>query len=626
LILLAYTPVLWAGFVWDDDLHLLNNVVLQADGLYRVWFTGESPNYWPLTWSTYWLEHQLWGLDPRGYHVVNVAVHAANALLVWRVLLRLRIPGAWLAALIFGLHPLNVESAAWISQRKNTLSLLFYLSALALFLRHEHGRSRAVYTGAVLAFLLSMLSKGAGVTLPVALLLLAWWQRGRITREDFRLALPFFGIAAIMSGFEIGFQYINALGLHDVRDDSLLARVAGAGWAIWFYLGKTALPLGLSFVYPRWEIDPTAPFAWLPDLALLTLGAICWHQRGGWGRHAGVALIYFVVTLAPVLGFFQFYYLRYSFVGDHYVYVAILGPIAWAAGVTCHAASGLGGWQPRGAQLAAGAVLASLFALTWQSSGRFVDAETLLRDTLTKNPGSWMVHHNLAGELRLQGRDVEAIPHYQEAIRLQPDIPQPHRNLALILLGQGLEQEAEQHLLRAVEIAPTFYGAHRDLATLHWQRDERDEALPHYQALVRISPKQAASHALLANAYAEIGRRELAERHYRRAVQLEPTHMTSLLGLARLFSSCTGTLRPHREASRFAERALLLPGGRTPRALSTLAAAYAAEGRYPEASAAARRGLGIADPAKSPALVEQLRAQLAAYGRGQRHCEELAPK
>jgi tetratricopeptide (TPR) repeat protein len=616
--LLAYAPALGGGFVWDDDHHLLKNPVLRENGLFRVWFTGATSNYWPVTWTSYWIEHQLFGLDPRGYHVVNVLLHAGSALLTWRVLLRLGVAGAWPAALVFALHPMNVESAAWIAQRKNVLSLFFFLVALLLFLRDERRRSFAAYASAVLAFVASMLAKGAGATLPVILLLLAW-RRGTVTRRDLLRAAPFFAVALALSGVEVAFQYGRVLGPGDVPDASLWERLARAGWCVWFYLWKLVLPLNLSFVYPRWEVDATRALAWIPNLALLGLLVALWSRRGDWGRPALVALLYFVITLAPVLGFLDFFYLRYSLVGDHYAYLAILGPIAWAV---CAATLGVRRLAPGGRRIAAaacGALVALLGALTWQSSGRFADSTTLWRDTLARNPGAWLAHVNLGVELRSQGRVAEAIEHHREAVRLAPDAKRRYI-LAVSLLRGGQTEEALEQLRLAVASAPRRYRARSALAALLARRGEREEALEQLEALAEIAPRRSDVHERLALAYQLVGRDAEAEASYRRALELDPTSTGALTRIARLLSACPGSIRSDRDASTFAERAAALRGGDDPDARSLVAAAYAAEGRFDEAIAAARRALELVDAEAQPALAEQIRGQLDAFSAGRAWC------
>ncbi len=330
IIVLAYIPALKAGFVWDDDTTLTNNIVFQPNGLYRSWFTTEQFNYWPITWTSYWFEHFLWKENPTGYHATNILIHALCTLMLWRILVRLKIPMALPMTLIFAVHPVNVESVAWIAQRKTILAMLFFLSSLAAYLKFDRTNKRQWYWSSIGLFVLAVLSKGTVVALPVVILMCVWWLRSSIKRLDVVRSLPFFVIAAVSSALEIWFQYNKAIATDIVRIDSLAARIAGAGTAVGFYIYKALIPVHLAFIYPRWQIDPAKWYSWIPDIALLAVFGISWRYRRNWGRPVLFALGYFIVMLVPILGFFNTYFMRYSLVADHYQYAAIIGVIALA--------------------------------------------------------------------------------------------------------------------------------------------------------------------------------------------------------------------------------------------------------------------------------------------------------
>ena len=335
VVLLAYVPAMKAGFIWDDDTMLIGNSILQPNGLFKAWFTTETLNYWPVTSTSFWLEHKLWGLNPAGYHLVNILLHAGCAVLIWRILIRLGIPAALPSALIFAVHPVNVETVAWVTQRKTLLAMLFFLASLVLYLRFDESRKRRVFLWSVLFFALAVLSKGSVMALPVVILLCVWWLRGRVQRLDVVRSLPYFGIAAIMSAVEIWFQYSRA-GADVVRTDSFSGRLAGAGTAVWFYLFKALVPASLTFVYPRWRIDPAQVASWFPDLALMAVFGLGWRFRRSWGRPVLFAFGYTVLMLSPMLGFFNIYFMRYSLVADHYQYASIIGIIALVAAASTH--------------------------------------------------------------------------------------------------------------------------------------------------------------------------------------------------------------------------------------------------------------------------------------------------
>jgi hypothetical protein len=309
LTVAAYLPVLQGGFIWDDDAFVTNNpLIQQADGLYRFWFTTQATDYFPLTSSMLWVEWRLWAGRPFCFHLVNLLLHAVSAVLWWHVLVRLKLPGSWLAAAIFALHPVNVESVAWITERKNTLAMVFFALTLLAYVRFEDTGRRRWYGIALGAFLLSLLAKAAAVPLPVALLGLAWWRRGRPNWRDIQRSLPFFAVSLLLGLVTIWFQYHRAIVTEVVRDDSLPARLAGAGWAIWFYLYKALFPFNLGFVYPRWVIDPGLFLSWLPPGLWLAVLAAFWHYRRNDLARAGLfAFGFYGLMLLPVLGVLNIY-------------------------------------------------------------------------------------------------------------------------------------------------------------------------------------------------------------------------------------------------------------------------------------------------------------------------------
>jgi tetratricopeptide (TPR) repeat protein len=456
VILLAtlafYLPALDAGFVFDDEHFLTANPLIKAgDGLRRFWFTTEAEDYFPLTSTSLWLEWRLWDKGPTGYHLVNILLHAASALLVWRALERLNVPGAWLAGLLFGVHPVNVASVAWITERKNALALPLYLLSLLLYLRFESsGRARA-YAASLALFLLALLSKTSVVMLPLVLLGCAWWQRGRVTRKDALRALPFFALAGSLAAVELWFHSHHVLTHLAARPEGFLSRAAAAGWAVWFYLYKAVLPWNLAMVYPRWNVDPRAVAAWLPDLALLAGLALVWRYRRSWGRPLLFAGGYFVVSLLPVLGFADISFMKYSLVADPWQYAAIIGVVALAA------ATGARVWErlpptPR-KQVIVGLVilLGALGVLTWQRCGIFENEHgsdaPVWRDNLKKNPGSYVAQVNLGKALAVEAGSREitqqmaraylqaAVQQFQAAVRLEPREPEAHENLANIFFA-----------------------------------------------------------------------------------------------------------------------------------------------------------------------------------------------
>ena len=333
--LVAYRPALPGDVLWDDDQYVSENPLLFAsDGLWRIWARpSESPQYYPLVFSSFWLEAHLWGLSTFGLHLVNVLLHALNAILLWFVLRRLRVPGAWLAGAMFALHPVQVESVAWITERKNVLSGVFFLLSVAAYVRFADERRRPLYVAALLCFLCALLSKTATCFLPVVLLLLQWWKRTRLGRREALDLLPFFCVGLLLGLATIHFEKHDVGAVGDEWALSWVERGLLANRALWFYVGKLLWPANLAFNYPRWEIDATTLWQYIfPGLTIAAV-ALGWRFRKRIGKAPAVALGCFVAGIAPVLGFFDVYYFRYSYVADHFLYHASMGLIPLVAAV-----------------------------------------------------------------------------------------------------------------------------------------------------------------------------------------------------------------------------------------------------------------------------------------------------
>ena len=390
--MLAYQPIWHAGFIWDDDHYVTGNLTLHSlKGLWQIWFVpGATPQYYPMAFTGFWVEYHLWHLNPLGYHLMNVLLQALNAILLWTVLRRLDVPGAWLAAAIFALHPVCVESVAWVSEIKNVLSGAFYLSAALLYLRFDRTRNWRLYFVALGLFLLGLLSKTVIATLPAALLLVFWWQRGKLSwKQDVLPLIPFFvaGVGAGLFTAWVEWAFVGASGSE--FNFSFIERTLIAGRVIWFYLGKLIWPVDLIFMYPRWHVSQVIWWQYLfPAMALLvTLGLWLLSRRN---RGPLAAWLFFVGTLFPALGFFNVYPFRFSFVADHFQYLAMIGPLTLAAAgidkLFRRLKDGREFWEPK----FCGTLLLVLGGLTWYQCGLYADGETLWRVTLARNPDCWM--------------------------------------------------------------------------------------------------------------------------------------------------------------------------------------------------------------------------------------------
>jgi tetratricopeptide (TPR) repeat protein len=518
----AYQPVWHAGFVWDDNSILLDNPLIpKADGWYQAWFNRVSEDFVPVTITSFWLEWRLWGANPLGYHLDNVLLHLCSALLLWRILLRLKIPGAWLAAALFAVHPVNVESVAWITQRKNTLTMLIFLAAVQFYLTFEDsGRRRWLWLAAGM-FLLALLGKTAVVPLPVVLLGLAWWRRGRVDRKDLQHSLIFFALAAAGSFMAIWIQHGTGIGTV-VRAESFWARLARAGLALWFYLGKVLLPLNLNFVYPRWEIPAGKPLSYLP-LVLWAAGLwMCWRYRKGWGKGALLALGYFSVMLLPVLGFVNIFFMLYSPVSDHWQYFAMIGPLALAAAGFQAGLAALTGVNKWLTGICCATLLAGLGALTWKQCGMYADIETLWRTTIDRNPDCWLAQNDLGAILYEKGQVDQAIVLFRRSLAIQPDNAEARNNLGAALDKKGQLDEAILQFQKAVAIRPYFAEAHRNLGDTLLRKGQVDQAIIQFQEAVAIRPDFAKAHRNLAETLLGKGQVDQAILQFQEALELHP--------------------------------------------------------------------------------------------------------
>jgi tetratricopeptide (TPR) repeat protein len=537
LAVVCYIPAMGGGFNWDDDSLLTDNLQLRSlQGLGRIWMCDwraqrEIPDYYPLTWTSFWVEWRLWGHNPTGYHVVNVLLHAANAVLVWQVLARAGVRWSWLAGLLFAVHPLNVTSVAWIAERKNTLSMLFYLLALLCYLRYDDKAGWRWYAGALGFFAAALLSKTSVVMLPVVLLLIAWWRRDRVTGRDLLAAVPFFALAIALS--IIGILYQKNVVIHGapVRGphEGFLFRLAVGGIVPWFYMMKAFWPYPLAVIYPRWRIDP-ADLSWfLPGLALLVGMGLLWRYRK---RCKGIltAMLYFLVTLFPVLGFFDMYYHLYSFVADHWQYVSIVGLLALAAG----AAETLSRRLPRRAVVVpAAAVVLLLGVLTWRHSSVYANARRTWEDNIAKYPGHFLPYYNLASILDGEGLSDQALAYYRKSIELNAGFDRPYTGIGVYLARRKDYAGAITYFEKAKQIDPGSPTARVNLGLALHLSGRSDQAVQELQEALKISDYNLAAHTTMAKVLADTGKLDQAIAHAQRAVDLEPARPSSRITLAK---------------------------------------------------------------------------------------------
>ncbi len=610
--LLAYWPVLRAGFVWDDDKFLTENPLIHApDGLCRFWFTTAPTDYFPLTSSMLWFEWRLWGPNAAGYHLVNVLLHAASAVLLWRVLLRLRIPGAWLAGLLFALHPVAVESVAWITERKNTLPMVFYLASILAYLRFEdgcshnddsfhhddttHGAPHSAlrtphYLLSLVLFLLALLAKTSVVMLPAVLLLLAWWRRGKVAARDLLRTAPFFALSLALGLVTVWFQWHNAIGQEMIRTEDAAQRIAGAGWIVWFYLYKILLPAGLCATYPRWEVDGASPLCFLPLALLWAVTALLWAGRKRWGAGPPAAWAYFVLSLLPVLGFVKMTFMELSLVADHLQYAAMPGILALAAGVLACAMGrpgeparqgpersrrGEGRWRTV-AMAVAGALVLACAALAFRRTLVYHDEETLWRDTLAKNPKAWIASVNLGDLLAKKAMEMamvlapgadsasllaesrryreEAIRELDQAIALKPDDAQAYLDRGNLQVDAGRYAWAIRDYGQAIALKPDYVAAWFNRGNCYFTAGRAEEALRDLDQAIALKPDFAEAYVSRGILRAAALRYAEAMCDYDRAIALKPAYAAAWFRLGSLYIR---TGQPE-EALRDLDRAIAL--------------------------------------------------------------------
>ena len=534
--MLVYQPA-WNGKpVWDDDAHLTKPELVSLNGLARIWTeVGATQQYYPLSHSAFWMEHRLWGDGVLGYHLINILLHAGAALLLLKTLRRLEVPGAWLAATIFALHPVQVESVAWIAELKNTLSGVCYLGAALMYLSFDRNRKWMFHAGAFGLFVLGLMSKTAVATLPAALLIIFWWKRGQLSwKKEVLPLLPFFAVGAGAGLFTawVERKFIGAEGSD--FNFSLIERGLIAGRAFWFYLGKLFWPADLIFIYPHWNISQAVWWQYLfPAAALLLLAGFWLLRRRSRGPLA--ALLFFAGTLFPALGFFNVYPFRYSFVADHFQYLAVIGPVVLVAyGIT--AAGKI--LKQRNAifePILGGVLLMTLGTLSWRQCAMYADAETFWQTTIRRNPDCPMAYYNLGLAYFQQGRLDDAIAQYQKVLQINPDETDAVNNLGSAFLQQGRLDEAIAQYQKVLALKPDHAKAHNYLGLAYIQRGQMDEAMAQYQMALALKPDYAEPHYNLGNAFLQQGQMDRAMAQYQKALALAPDYAEAHNNLGNIF-------------------------------------------------------------------------------------------
>jgi tetratricopeptide (TPR) repeat protein len=520
--LAAYQPA-WKGTpIWDDDGHITKPALRSVEGLTRIWTQlGATQQYYPLVHSVFWLEYHIWGDSTLGYHLVNILLHFLSTLLLVCIMRRLAIPGAWFIAAVFALHPVQVESVAWISELKNTLSGVFFLAAVLVYLKFDSERKRKFYVSAIGLFILGLMSKSVIATLPVSLLVVFWWKRGKLNRrQDIEPLIPFF-VVGIASGFFTAWVEHTFIisGEEHKFNFSLIERCLIAGRAFWFYLGNIFWPAKLIFIYPRWNINQAVWWQYLfPVATLILAGVLLIFRRRS--RAPLAVFLCFLATLFPTLGFFNVYPFRFSFVADHFQYLACIAPIALVVG-----SGSTYVLKKRSIRLALYMIVLLVFTvLTWKQSKMYANIETLYLTTIQKDPNCWMAYNNLGREKEINGRPDAAIAYYQKSMEINPNNTEPRINLGILLAKNGRINEAFACFHKALEINPRDDNAYNGLGNVYYQTGKTEEAIANFRKALEIDPNYSEAHYNIGNVLLQIGATEEALVHYNKAIEIDPNY------------------------------------------------------------------------------------------------------
>jgi len=579
LTFFVYFPSLTNGFIWDDDDYITNNFSIQkAEGLKEIWFSYKPPQYYPVVFSSFWLEHQLWGLNPAGYRAINLVFHIFNALLVYVILFKLSRPLSLPAALIFALHPVQVETVAWITERKNIYGAFFYLLATFFYIRFHDSQQKKDYGFSLLSFVCALLSKSITVTFVVVPLLIRWWQGRKFRKLDFIQLTPF-----VLLGFAAG---LNTVYLEIVRVGAkgsswslpLLGKLVLPGKIILFYIYKLVFPYELIFFYPRWFVDPSILWQWLPTVCVALILGLLYFYREKTGRAAFALFLCFVASLFPALGFFNVYPMMYSYVADHFQYIASISMII----LLCAAAGFMAkrmvferfAVAPETRQMAFFLALVFIAPVlgfkSFSYSKAFESRETLFTDVIQKNPGAWMAHNNLGMVYISQGKVSKAFDQFQKTLKIKPkdctalnnlgniykaqglwekareayetciaadpEYATAYNNLGLVHVHSGDLQQAREFFEKAAALDPMAHNAHLNLGLLYLQQKDYDRAMAHYNKAIAIHPYYAEAYLQLGLLYAQTGRKTEARQAFERVLEIDPDNFHAHNNMGILYS------------------------------------------------------------------------------------------
>ena len=625
LVLVAYLPAFGGGWLWDDDILITANpLVTEARGLWGIWFNNTSPDYFPVTLTACWIEYRLWADWAPGYHAVNIAWHAANTVLVWQILVRLGVPGAWLAAAVWGVHPVTVTSVAWVAERKNTLSMFFGCLSVLGWMSYEDSGERRFYGWSLLSFVVALLAKTSLVTLPLILPVLSWWRRGRMTQVDLLRSIPFLLASLVLGLVTLWYQMSHGSGPSSGPLAAILASLPRggvlAGRAVGFYLWKDFWPTKLAMVYGLWPLETSRPAAYLPTLVVAAvIAGLWWQRKKPWARAGLFAATVFLLALLPILGFLPATFMKsHGSVADHWQYVALVAPVALAVAVGL---KGRDRWLPGWAGwMVAAAALILLGTLTFRHAATHRTPKALWTQNLAV-ADVWDARVGLGRALSEEGNNAAAIVELKRAIELYPAATPAWIGLGVIYTGEkrydeavhayqiAIDQGGGDDLCQAAGLAAALGG---DLA--------RAEAFFARGAAKR--PRDVGVRLDGALALEKLGRHREAAARYREALAIDQTDPDALNALAYLLAchpGGTGSGDAEADASEavaLARRACTAADDGDPSFLDTLATALAAQGDYPAALEVADRAVTLAEEVGDAALAAEIRGHRELFRSG----------
>ena len=624
LTFVCYVPALRAGFVWDDDALTNNPLLRDTTGLKTIWLKPAAipreAHFWPLVYTSFWIEYHIWGLYPAGYHLVNVLIHIFNVMLLWLLLKRLNAAFAWFAAAVFALHPVHVESVAWVIERKDVLSGLFYFLSILYFIKFHEKKKLPPYVLSLFFFLCGIWSKSIVISLPIALILYLWWKGEKMDLRKSLYLAPYFILAFLLALFDLWlFRQKSSASFHFTFPERFII----AGKALWFYAGKIFRPYPLMAIYPRWEINARDAFQYLYPLTALAVPLVLFLMRKRLGKTPFFLVLFFGITLFPVLGFVDYGYMRYAFAADRFQYLASMGLIILFSAIL---------WRLLNTSLlkkrsfllygTMSLVLIVLGVMTFLQAGTFRDYETLFRRNVEKNPHSYAVHNNLATALEEKGDLHGAENHYKKALELKSDEDQVHYNLGALYAKIKQDDKAVYHYEQAIRINPENSSAHNNLGFIFAGKGDLDKAIQHYEKSLILRPDHPRTHFNMGNALMLKGDTKGAVGNYKRALQLDPRLPDLANTLAWILATNKDSeIRNGKEAVLYAEMACKGTGYKEAAILDTLAAAYAEAGRFQEAVITAQKAIEKAEKSQDKSVVEEMKKRLQLYQSGKAYHE-----